>query len=162
MNAIDLLTQQHREVERLFGEVQQNDGVDRSEKLDEIADALTIHTAIEERIFYPGVKRPQTEDLLKRSVEEHLEVKRILASMLDRDAEDDDSIFNGPLQNLIKDVKDHVEEEEQQLFPAVRTFLGTDELDALGDQMTKMTQELAGEEDVSEHIYEETGAPAQI
>lgn len=44
---------------------------------------LAIHTTIEERIFYPGVKRPETAGLLECSVEEHLAAKQVLATLMD-------------------------------------------------------------------------------
>jgi hemerythrin-like domain-containing protein len=162
MNAIELLAGQHREVEQLFERIRQTDGQERESLLEEMADALTVHAAIEERIFYPGVKRPDTEALLQHSVEEHLGVKRLLADMLDRDAEDDESIFNGSLEQLINDVKTHVEEEEQRLFPRVRSTFEAATLDELGDRMSRLAGELESEDDVSDHIYEETDAPAPI
>jgi hemerythrin superfamily protein len=162
MDAIELLTQQHRDVEHLFDEIREADSTDRSSLLEELADSLTIHATIEERIFYPGVKRDETAALLEHSVEEHLEVKRTLADMLDRDTEDDDTIYGEPLEKLIKEFTDHAQEEEHQLFPKVRSLFEAGYITQLGDRMVKLVNELESEEDVSGHIYDETDAPAQI
>ena len=75
MNAIELLEQQHREVEELF-EKFENAG-ERARKTKErlcreIADRLAMHAEIEEKLFYPESKQEDTEEILRESVEEHL------------------------------------------------------------------------------------------
>ena len=52
----------------------------------QIADALAIHAAIEEKHFYPAVNKRPTMDILLDSVEEHLEIKRLIADLLTTDA----------------------------------------------------------------------------
>ena len=80
MNAIEMLKKQHREVAKLFERFQQAKSADgRQQLFEQIADKLAIHAAIEERHFYPSVKNKATDDLLLESVEEHLEMKRIIA-----------------------------------------------------------------------------------
>src|SRR3954466_6506700 len=71
MNAIEMLEEQHRDVEDLFEEIEEAEGAEKQEVFAEIADQLVIHSAIEEKHFYPAVKARQTEDLLRESLEEH-------------------------------------------------------------------------------------------
>ena len=116
MNAVKMLKQQHREVEKLFEKFEGAKSPDRRRKVfEEIADALAVHAAIEERHFYPGVKKRQTEDLLLESVEEHLEIKRVIADLLHTEPQDD--AFDAKVKVLQEDVEHHVEEEEKELFP---------------------------------------------
>ena len=61
-------------------------GRGRQQLFEQIADKLAIHAAIEERHFYPSVKNKATDDLLLESVEEHLEMKRIIADLLRLDS----------------------------------------------------------------------------
>ena len=59
MNAIDMLEQQHREVEELFEEFEgAGEGAKKTKErlCREIADALAIHAEIEEKLFYPEVE----------------------------------------------------------------------------------------------------------
>src|SRR5687768_6594917 len=82
MNAIKLLKQQHREVEALFKQLEKAKSArPRQKAFEQIADKLAVHATIEERHFYPSVKRRQTEEMLLEAVEEHLGVKRVIADM---------------------------------------------------------------------------------
>jgi len=57
MNAVKMLKQQHREVEKLFERLESARSAEPRRKIfEEIADALAVHAAIEERHFYPGVR----------------------------------------------------------------------------------------------------------
>ena len=137
MEAINLLTQQHRAVDKLFDRIQAASPEDQFAILEEIAHALTIHTGIEERIFYPAVRNPETEDTLEQAAEDHLEAKRILADMLDADPEAED-LFGEPLHSLIDDVQRHVQMEETELFPKVRASFDARTLAELGERMGEL------------------------
>src|SRR3954451_25396658 len=125
MNAIDMLEEQHREVEDLFDQLREAETPKEKERLfTEVADKLAIHATIEERHFYPSVKAKETEALLLESVEEHLPVKRILADLMETDAGDDS--FDPRIKLLREEVSHHVEEEETELFPEVRKLMSGD------------------------------------
>lgn len=162
MDAIELLRRQHREVEAFFREFKMlNPESPRSRTaiFEMIADALAVHAKIEEQIFYPAAKFRKTEKLLKESVQEHLQVKRVIAELLEMD--ETDPQFAAKVEKLEQDVQHHVEEEEQQLFPMVRTQLGRIKLEQLGEQMEAMAKELEQEEP-REMVPEETDRPAPI
>src|SRR6266850_440469 len=69
LDAVDLLKAQHRRVEDLFGEIEKAHGKRKGDLFDELADALAIHAAVEEEIFYPAVKMAETEQVLREAVE---------------------------------------------------------------------------------------------
>ena len=116
MNAIDMLEGQHREVEDLFGKLNKADRSVRKQKLfTQIADKLAVHAAIEEEAFYPAVKAQRTEDILLESLEEHLGIKRVLADLIDLDA--DDETFDAKTKVLQEQVEHHVGEEEDDSLP---------------------------------------------
>jgi hemerythrin superfamily protein len=138
MDAIELLEQQHRQVEGLFEALLSADEGDSERRqviFDQLADALAGHTIIEEQLFYPVAKRID-EDLIQESLEEHLEVKRMLADLLDL-APDDDG-FEAKVQEMQEAVEHHVSEEENELFPKVRRNLDADRRNELGDEMESM------------------------
>src|SRR5438034_11040865 len=85
LDAMDLLKAQHKAVERLFAQIQSARGAAKGAAFRELADLLAVHSAIEEKIFYPGVKSPSTKGLLHESVEEHLGIKRTLAELMQTD-----------------------------------------------------------------------------
>ena len=80
MNAIDLLEQQHREVEALFEKIEE--GTNKEESFTKLADSLAAHFSIEEKTFYPAAYKDETEDMLREAVEEHLSIKRVLTDIL--------------------------------------------------------------------------------
>ncbi|HEX9049740.1 MAG TPA: hemerythrin domain-containing protein [Anaeromyxobacter sp.] len=163
MNAIDLLEQQHREVEELFEEFEAaGDGATKTKErvAREISDALAMHAEIEEKLFYPESKQENTEELLRESVEEHLSMKRILADLLESGPSDDQ--FEAKMSVLKEQVEHHVEEEEKELFPKVRKDLSKDELEDLGERMQTMGEELEAEGSPSRDIPGQTDSPAHI
>jgi hemerythrin superfamily protein len=162
MDAIQLLKQQHVEVEKLFKEIEACEDDEREELrrlFVELADNLAAHAEIEEQFFYPAVKLKQTEDIVQHSLEEHFQMKQLLAQMLD--LEPGDSEFLQLCTELKGAVMDHVEEEQDEMFPAVRKLFTRDELTSLGDEMQAKFDELISGEPRYQ-VREELEAPAQI
>ncbi|HZZ84703.1 MAG TPA: hemerythrin domain-containing protein [Anaeromyxobacteraceae bacterium] len=163
MNAIDLLKQQHREVDALFQKFEKaGDGArkTRSAICRDVSDRLAMHAEIEERIFYPATKDARTEDLLREAVEEHLSAKRIIADLVEQEPEAEE--LSAKMSVLREQVKHHVEEEEKELFPKVRKALDADLLEQLGDQMTELMEELQAKGDARLEVPNQTDAPARI
>ena len=161
MNAVKMLKQQHREVEKLFKKFEgAKSSAPRRKAFEEIADALAVHAAIEERHFYPGVKKRQTEDLLLESVEEHLEIKRVIADLLHAEPQDD--TFDAKVKVLQEDVEHHVEEEEKELFPKVEKLIDEEELEAIGAAMEETAKELESAGDPRLAVPGETAAAAPV
>ena len=142
MDALDLLTEQHDEVEKLFDKIEATSDPDEKQDLfDELADKIAAHSAIEEKLFYPSVKTADTEDMLLESVEEHLAVKRLLADLLETDVEDEQ--FDAKLKVMKESIDHHArEEEEGKLFPKVKRLLGAEDREALGGEMAAMFETL--------------------
>jgi hemerythrin-like domain-containing protein len=145
MTAIELLTEQHREVEQLFEEFEQADEADEKQAIfDEIADKLAVHARIEEQFFYPAVRAKKTEDMVLEAFVEHTSIKRLLGDLLTADPEE--ASFDAQVKVLKEQVEHHVEEEEDQLFPAANKVLDQDELEAVAQEMASLQDELeAGE-----------------
>lgn len=162
MNAIALLQFQHAQVAELFARIHRagRDTELKRDLFDQIADKLAIHTAIEEHYFYPAVKAQRTETLLLESVQEHLQMKRELATLMEVDA--DDEVFEAKLRALQEDVEHHVRREEDDLFPKVSRILDEEQLDALGQAMSQERDELEGNGQPRDQIPAETEAAAPI
>ncbi len=143
MNAISLLMKDHKNVKALFA---QYEGLsDRSfatkKKLaDQICHELTVHTQVEEEIFYPAVRRPIHDgDLMDEAVVEHASAKELIAQILAMDPSED--LYDAKVTVLSEQIEHHVQEEEGDMFPKVRKT-GVD-LDALGEQMAARKEQLA-------------------
>ncbi|AKJ07699.1 hemerythrin HHE cation binding domain-containing protein [Archangium gephyra] len=144
VDAIELLKQQHREVDELFEKFEKaSEGKGEQVLMDlfaRIADNLAAHAVIEEKIFYPSVYVGPTADKLQEAVEEHLAVKRVIADLLDMDPSDVQ--FKAKMKVLQEMVEHHVEEEEKELFKSVKKLLAKEELVTIGEQMEVMFNEL--------------------
>ena len=142
IDALELLKEQHDEVEDLISQIEDSDDTDEKERLfRELADKIAAHSTIEEKLFYPSVMGDQTEDMLVESAEEHLVVKRVLADMLEMDADDDH--FDAKLKVLKENIRHHArDEEEDKLFPIVRSQLSADQLAGLGNELLAMFEML--------------------
>jgi hemerythrin superfamily protein len=142
-DAITLLESQHREVEEMFEKFEGlTDRAKASKKkiADQICAALTMHTQIEEEIFYPATRAAskETEDMVDEAVVEHASAKDLIAQILEMDPDDD--LYDAKVKVLSEMIDHHVEEEEQEMFPKVRE-LGLD-LAALGQEMAMRADEL--------------------
>ena len=161
MNAIKLLESQHREVAKMFAEIEKAKSASAKEKLfEQLADSLAVHAAIEEHQFYPAVKAKRTEDILLESLQEHLGIKRVLADLLETDPEDE--TFDAKIKVLKEQVEHHVEEEETDFFFKVRKVLDAQELDALGQNMEAEQVELEEKGEPRAAIPGETGEASPL
>jgi len=148
MDAIALLTRDHREVEQLFKQFEKlTERAQKSMKkiVTKMIRDLAIHSAVEEMLFYPAVRTAglkadtrageAASDLVLESLEEHHIVKWTLSELEKMDPEDER--YCAKVEVLIESVRHHIEEEEGDLFPKARKLLGEEMLDELGQRMEK-------------------------
>ena len=138
MDAISMLKDDHKTVEQLFKRFEMAGDRAHAEKrdiVDRIIETLSIHAAIEEQLFYPSARTtgPEAEDVVLESLEEHHIVKWVLSELDSMSPEDER--FDAKVTVLIENVRHHVHEEEQELFPMVRNELGRNTLSDLGEAM---------------------------
>jgi hemerythrin superfamily protein len=139
-DALALLKEDHRKVEKLFKDYESAKGEGRKEKLArQISLELTIHTTIEEEIFYPACKGKIDEDLLKEAYVEHDAAKLLMAEIEAGNGQSDD-FFDAKVQVLGEQIDHHVKEEEDELFPEVRK--ADIDTKALGEQLAERKREL--------------------
>src|SRR6202795_2162185 len=140
MNAIELLKHDHREVEEYFEQYEDlEDDADKAELSAKICQALKVHAQIEEEIFYPAAREATgDEDLLDEAVVEHAGAKRLIEEIESMDVGDD--LYDAKIRVLGEQIKHHVKEEEEELFPEVKS--AKVDLEALGTKMAARKAEL--------------------
>ena len=112
--------------------------------VEQICTELSVHTAIEEEIFYPACTGEIDEDLVKEAYVEHDGAKVIIAELMQSAPGDD--FYDAKVKVLSEEIKHHVKEEERRvegMFAQARDA-GLD-MDALGEQMAARKQQLLGE-----------------
>ena len=112
--AIALLKEDHRKVEKLFESFEKARDAQRKQSLvRQICTELTVHTIIEEEIFYPACKgKIEDGDILEESYVEHDGAKVLIAELLD--GEPDDEFYDAKVSVLSEMIKHHVREEEKR------------------------------------------------
>ncbi|MFF5707318.1 hemerythrin domain-containing protein [Streptomyces sp. NPDC012794] len=138
MDAIVLLRDDHKTVEKLFKQFEKTGDDDTAERrriADQVIEELTVHAWIEERIFYPAAREaaPDTTDHVLESIEEHHAVVWMLSELKGMDPADER--FKAKMSVLMEQVRHHVEEEEQEWFPDVRKAMGRNRLTELGARL---------------------------
>jgi hemerythrin superfamily protein len=133
MNVIELLENDHREVDELFRRVNLSD---KPESLDEltkqIVHDLSVHAAVEEQFVYPLIRAKVDGGgaLADEAIEEHQEAKRLLADLEKQEA--GSAEHSATMQELIGAIRHHVEEEESDVLPKLRAEVDESMLDKLG------------------------------
>lgn len=141
-DAIALLKDDHRAVEKLFDQFEQAKGEGRKEKLArEICLELSVHTMIEEEIFYPACQGSVEEDLLKESYVEHDAAKLLIAEIEASNGESDE-FFDAKVKVLSEEIQHHVEEEEQAGGVFAQARKAKMDLDVLGKRLAERKLEL--------------------
>ena len=143
MDAITLLTTDHKKVKRLLGELESTTerGVKtRTELFATIKGELTVHEIIEEEIFYPALKdHPKAKDIVLEAYEEHHVVDTVMAE-LDRLPVDDET-WGAKAKVMQENVEHHMGEEEGEMFQKARQVFDKDELELLGTRMERRKTE---------------------
>jgi iron-sulfur cluster repair protein YtfE (RIC family) len=132
MKATKLLERQHRKVETIFKKLGSAKPVGAAALVTELANDLAGHMVIEEEIFYPAAK-PVKVDLVLESYEEHGLAVHALNRLVEAAPEDES--FHAKITALKELIEQHVEEEEEDLFPKVEKTLGDDAMEVLGNKM---------------------------
>ena len=135
-DAIAVLKEDHREVEKLFKQFEKASGLQNKRRIVEsITAALAQHTAIEEQVVYPWAREyiENEDDTVLEAFEEH-RVAKWLLSELAATAPDDER-YEPRVTVLIELVRHHVKEEESEFFPDLRTVATRGELLEIGDEL---------------------------
>jgi len=129
--ATAMLRADHALVSGLFAEYAKSRSPDRKRALvDQICQELTVHTELEETIFYPAVQAAlQDHELVPEANVEHASIKALIAQVKEGSPGDDE--FDAKVKVMAEYVKHHVKEEHTEMFPkARRTDLNMRELGA--------------------------------
>lgn len=141
-DAVALLKEDHRQVEKLFSEFDKAQAAATKDKLaSQICSALTIHAVIEEEIFYPAfLAATKDKELHHEAAIEHDGAKKLISEIESSSSKDE--FFDARVTVLSEMIKHHVKEEEQPggMFAEARE--SEMNLDALGQQLKDRKVEL--------------------
>ena len=117
MDVLEHLTQEHRKVEQLFGQLSEADKAERAGLVDELEQALSVHMAVEEQHLYPIVEQVAGDEAEEEAETEHDLAREGIAklrAMVDKPG------FGAVVDMVSAGIGHHVQEEENEIFPELR------------------------------------------
>ena len=151
-DAITLLKEDHREVEKLFKEFESAKGDSRKQKLaHQICLELSVHAELEETIFYPACEGTVDEDELKEGYVEH-DAAKLLIAEITANEDSDDEFFDTKVKVLQEEIEHHIEEEEGRGGIFAQARKGDLDLEVLGERIAERKKELTDQ-------YKKDGLP---
>jgi hemerythrin superfamily protein len=141
-DAIALLKADHRQVEGWFSQISKVTSKSKKQQLAvNICAALTVHTTIEEEIFYPAfIEATGDKATHHEAVVEHAGAKRLISEIESMSPGED--YFDAKVTVLSEMIKHHVKEEEQAGGMFAEARKSSMDLEALGAQMKARKKEL--------------------
>ena len=157
-DAIALLTDDHKTVQKLFKEyeklVQNADQEEKAALAKQICMELAVLAQIEEEIFYPAVRDAIAEtDLLDEAEVEHASAKDLIAQL--GAMAPGEELYDAKVTVLGEYVNHHITEEQDEMFPKVKK--GKLDTASLGAELLERKQELQAELGVGEETDEGEG-----
>jgi hemerythrin superfamily protein len=142
-DVIEILVHDHREVEQMFTEleslVNMNDD-DSHRRRKDLVDRVTIelvrHSVAEEAEVYPRVKEKVSDAEAEQAKREHAEAEITMKKL--ESLQPGDAMFDQQLATLMQEIREHVAEEEGQMFPHMRTIFTQDELLDIGAKVERV------------------------
>jgi hemerythrin superfamily protein len=142
LNAIDLIMHDHRELERIFEELQTQPDK-RPALVPVMITLLTAHSRAEESEVYPAAAEVGGAEEVEHSQKEHLEADQLAARVAELDPTSEE--FGDALQALIDAVTHHVGEEEESVLPGMRARLDDTRLEELGRAFLEAREQHLGD-----------------
>ncbi|MES2263679.1 MAG: hemerythrin domain-containing protein [Pseudomonadota bacterium] len=123
IDAIELLTQDHKNVKELFEQYEALSDRSLASKRKvalKICLELTKHATAEEEIFYTAVRAASRDsaDLLDEATVEHAAAKDLIAQIIEMEPGED--LYDAKVKVLSEQIEHHVKEEEGEMFPKAR------------------------------------------
>lgn len=146
-DAITLLKDDHRKVERLFSEFEQADGRSKKRIAKETILELEVHAKIEEELFYPKFLETVKDEMIAAEAEEEHHVAETVMDELKQmlQAPSTDVHFDAKYMVLAENVKHHIQEEEKEMLPKAQKKMSKEMLMELGEQMSQRKERLMKE-----------------
>ena len=139
-DVIEILEHDHREVEEMFAELETLRGASTEEAksrrktlTEQVTIELVRHSVAEEVLVYPKVEDKVSAEEVEHAREEHAEAEETLQRLEKLDA--DDQAFDAELATLIAEIRQHISDEEGEMFAHMRQVIDADELRSLGSRV---------------------------
>jgi hemerythrin-like domain-containing protein len=138
-NLIDVIMSDHREVEKIFNELESRSGSveHRRQLADHVIAELVRHSVAEEMFMYPAARKalPNGDEIADHEISEHAEAEEDMKEL--EGVDPTDPRFDQLTAKLIADVRHHIEEEETNLLPQLQQACSQHDLQELGAKVLR-------------------------
>jgi hemerythrin-like domain-containing protein len=147
VDAVSLLISDHEELRQLFldyaGLVEAGASDEEKEVLvEEICNQLSVHSSLEEDLFYPAARDALADiALLNKAESDHQRLAEMIVELQSMDASDEQ--YDDRVMVLEETFEEHIDEEENEMFPQLAD--SAMDLEQLGEQMSARKDELQNE-----------------
>jgi hemerythrin superfamily protein len=135
---IDAIVTDHRAVQSVFAEIEAS-GDPRSQRdlVEHVIAELVRHSVAEEQYLYPTARRvlPDGDAIADHEIKEHAEAEEVMKSI--EKTGSSDARFGELVRNLIADIRHHIDDEENDLLPKLRSACNAGELRELGEKFER-------------------------
>ena len=132
-NVIDILKQEHEMVLSQLSELSSKGTSNREQKYNSLKENLIPHMVGEEQALYPRLMESGMQEMALESIEEHNAVKTLL-SQLDSASTSNEDVWVAKLTVIKENVKHHISEEEDKIFPQMQQKMSSSDLSSLGSK----------------------------
>ncbi|CAM6053772.1 unnamed protein product [Sphagnum tenellum] len=122
LDGFDLLEQDHIRLDLLFLQWRFARSKPRKQRIfDNIKKEILVHTQLEESVFYPACEKiPDLKRLVSESLQDHKQFKILLRELDDLTITSEKASVK--MRILREEIKQHVNKEENQMFPRFRAL----------------------------------------
>ncbi|MBS9392961.1 MAG: DNA nickase [Dolichospermum sp. LBC05a] len=147
MNIQDILRMDHNKVNTLFTEILQSNNAQKiQEYFGQLYKDLNVHAAAEEEVLYPRVRPFYGDANTQELYDEQATMRTVLAQL--QKISPASAEFKEQIRLLMDDVTDHVRQEENTMFAAIRNNMSTQESEELASQFkaakSRIQQQMEG------------------
>ena len=135
MDGIESLEKDHDRIRNLFSELEgTTDPQKLQDSFEKLGNILTIHAEAEEQVLYPEASNCEgTQELIDKGHQEHDKGDQMVLAI--KSISPNESEFQEKVRELQEFMLNHLDEEENDLFPRVRQCMGDEKLEQLGTQL---------------------------
>ena len=135
MDGIESLEKDHDRIRSLFSELEGTaDPQEIQDSFEKLGNILTIHAEAEERVLYPEARNCEgTTELIDKGHQEHDKGDQLVLAI--KSVSPNESEFKEKVRELQEFMLNHLDEEENELFPKVRQCMSDRKLEDLGTQL---------------------------
>jgi hemerythrin superfamily protein len=152
VSALEFIRGEHDDFRELLSNYEEVDPADHSAKrtlIDELIPTVVQHSAMEEGAFYPVVREhfPELDEEIREGIEEHHVLDVIMQELRQLDATDEQ--FDAKMEVFAENLLHHIHEEEDELFPKIRSRMSAEQLDGLTDELLTAKEQAPAEPDAA-------------